>query len=378
MLSSGCPTRTRAPLDPILPEQAVDVPAEAPGDLLSDATTMENPSARARALGLLIAVDPEDGGGSWGPRGLFDPDAWVQRASVLALAERVGDPDAEALLEAYTLRTGEDPYVRGLAARSLPSDRGLQPALEALRAESEPWRIAPLALAAAVHGDPGAVDALGAAVGSGELALEVDFMLALGASGLTQLLPALKDGSDRAEPEMELAYAAARLMLGEGSAEQAFRKALASSDVERRMEALDYLSAIDDPASTALLRRARNQGPEVVRWYADLALAARSGSDPDAYDGALQSDDPEVRALGVRFAAQAGDHADNRRIGRAAQRAVELGLEDADQRVRIEAVRAAVSLGLDGERGRLEAWLVDEALAVRIEAAGALLAMPSG
>ncbi len=360
----ACPKGRQATFDPNLPEHVDIVTAADPLEVLRSGADSADPTPRARALALLAASGPD-----WDDEGLSDASPWVQRAVIEAVADR-GDGAGRSALEALATREDLDPIVRGLAAvRGEASAPGWQDA-------HEPWVVAPLALAAMAHGDDGAREALADALATGELPLEVELVLEVGRSGDPALLPALQRAQDRVEDELVLAVAAARLLLGDSTAEQVFRKAITDSDVERRLEALDYLVDIDAAAAEALLRKAAGQGPELVTWYAELALAARTGSDPDLFARALADADREVRVLGARFAgeAAAGGPA-NKKVVKAARKAIVDALADPDAPVRAEALRAVSRVGLEEARAAATALLGDEHQLVRIEAAGALLTL---
>lgn len=344
--------------------------AAAAGDL--------DPTPRARALRLLVEHTDEPAGGAWSHRALLDPSPWVQRAGVEGLVARLPEAESRARLESYVAREGADPYVRGLAARSLgPGSQAARDAMSSgWRAARRAWVRAPLALAAAVLGDAEAVEPLARALASGELGLEPDFLPAVGASGLTALIPALVEATEAVEDELVLPLAGARLALGDADAEPLFRRALADADVERGLEAIDVLARLEADRAEALLRRARQGGAEPVRRYAELALAAREG-DGGPLIRASVDPDPELRALAARFAAEAARrHPDDRRVRRDARRVVELGLADELPNVRLAALDAAVAVGLDLEPERLEENLRHPVEAIRIGAAGALLAHP--
>ena len=174
------------------------------------------------------------------------------------------------------------------------------------------------------------------------------------------------------EPELVLPIASARLMLGDAAAEHALREAVEQGDVGRRLEAVDYLVWIDHPAADALLRRAVAEGPDTVTWYAKLALAARAGDD-ETFVAAFADPDPEVRAFAATL--MRSPMRDVTGPSRSLEKALEDALGDLDPTVRAEAARSAGELGLGGLRPGVAALQEDRAPRVRIEAAGALLAL---
>jgi HEAT repeat protein len=303
----------------------------------------------------------------------------VQRKAVEALAALLPQPEAVAALAAFVARDDTEPYVRGAAAFRLArlGDRSTSQVLsEAWRAERQPWRIAPLALAAALMGDTEALSPLSAALARGDVALETEFLSDLGDSGLTELVPSLREGASWVEPEMMLPFAAAQVALGDPSGEALFRRALADPEEEVQLEALDYLSRMNDPTALALLRKASTEESDLVRSYAVLALAGRGEAPAERFERAMVDTDREIRLLAVRFAVEAArepmsSHA--RRAERAARRVVRLALADPDLQVRTEALRAVASLGLHSEQASLAVAQVDDDLSIRIEAAGASL-----
>lgn len=372
VLLLACP---RAPAERAvddLPEQATAAVAVDPTAVLEASAATDDPGARARALALLVAAV---GAEPWGERGLRDESDWVVRAVVDALGAR-SDARARALLEGLATDGGADPYVRGLAALRAPGTASATAMSAAWPAEAEAWRVAPLALAAVRLGDEAARPALEGALATGELPLDLEFLEELGRSGDAGVARALGVAQDRVEEELVLPVAAARLVLGDATAEQVFRKALGDADEERRLEALDFLVEIDHPAATALLHKASSAGPDLVREYAGLALAARSGTDSEVFERAFAQPDRELRALAVHFAGVAGTGGlGGRRTGRAVERVVLAGLDDADAAVRAEAARAVAGLRLAEGVAGLGPLLGDEVEPVRIEAAGGLLAL---
>ena len=373
-LTIGCPQRGLQRVDITLPEAVESVAPDEPEKILVVGAGSLDPSLRGRSLELLVLGADQEGVLAYAPRALFDPDPWVQRVGALALCRRVDEiPAALPLLKAFVQRD-VDPYVRGSLGLALIEHELIE--LEGFRAifadawrhQKAGWRIAPLALVAAVLGDSEAEEALALAIRRGDLALEVGFLDDIGRSGLGGLAPALKEGAGRVEEELLLPYAAARLRLGDLSAEGVFRKELSGVDVERQLEAMDYLTAIDGPPVDALLRRARSHGVGYLRWYAALALGARDG-ETAVFRQAMMEEDWEIRALAVRFAAIAGGT--SRKQLRVAKQVTRLALDDNNTTVRIEGIRSLKSLGLPSEM--VVRHLGEELEVVRVEAAGVAL-----
>ena len=376
----GCAPKKPDAVESFLPEAVAQVEAVPPRQILEEGAEQLDPTPRAAALGWLIALSEEPGSEPWGPRTLYDPSAWVQRAGVDALASHLEQPAARSALEDYVALGQADPYARATAGIQLASV-GSEPAAKALseawRAEREPWLVAPLALAAAAHGDEEALAACSDALASGEIGLELSFLEEVGRSAHPELQEGLKEGSQWIEEELALPYAAARVQLGDPSGEQEFRKALQDADATVRLGAIDLLLRLDHPTATALLQKARNDNTTLVRWYARLALAARSG-DFDLFEKAFAEPDVEVRQLAVRLAARASSDpaaGANRKQLKAAERVVLAGLADPDSAVRLEAVRGAARLDLRGSSEVVAGLTRDPWILLRIEAAGAALAL---
>ena len=346
-----------------------------PEAVLDEGVASLEPSFRARALRWRAATDPAPAAGEWGPRGLFDPDPWVQRQVAEALLDRLPEDATADLLADWLARDTVDPYVRGSVGFHWMQRTGATAdPLDGAWTVGPTWERAPLALPAAALGDPEAIETVAAALKRGEVALEPTFLHDIGRSGRREWIEPLREGDDWVEPEMQLPFAAARLRLGDPSGEGPLRDALSASEEERRLEALDLLVTLPQPEAEQLLRRARGLGPDMVREYATLGLAARGAADVDRLTRAMDGEDPELRMLAVQLAADAasprlGDA--SRRATRIAEKVVKMGLVDEDPDVRAAALRAAAELELVSLLPLVRGNLMDEFLAVRIEAAGA-------
>jgi HEAT repeat protein len=375
----GCAPKTSQSIEPPLVDAVEEVPEQDPMVILEEGAGHLDPTSRALALGWLTRLSPTEDAVSWAARSLYDPSAWVQRAGVLALLDRLEQPPARQALSDYVVSTSGDPYIRSMAGIGLAEHRSndISAALrEAWRGEQEPWIIAPLALASAAHGDAEAIPAVAKALATGELALDLDFLKAVGASGHADLLPALQTGSAMVEDELRLPLAIAQVQLGDPSAEQVLRKALQHSDPIVRMGAVELLAELDHPTAGALLAKARNDKVLLVQSHARMALAARNGDDHDAFAKAWQDPDREVRALCVRLAAQAAADpvaGSNKKLMRVVDEIMPQALRDPDATVRLQAVRAAARLMLTAQVVAVAVQTRQSWAQLRIEAAGAAL-----
>lgn len=362
----GCPKKPVTSVDPQLPEEASDIEREAPRALLERYAASDEVSLRGHALGFLIAVDP-----SLGPRGLHDPDGWVQRQAATALlAHGPSEP-----LRDFVARPTADPYVRGEVALALPE----APVVAAFEAESDPWRTPPLAYAALARGHQPALEPLTRSIARGELELDEAFVRSLGRcrslsdvppGACDSLLQALQEGEEWVEEELHLAYGVARMLLGDGSGEQLLRKAL-GEDLQRQVATLDLLVHVHTDEADALLRKARGGGEDLTRLYAEMILASRDEGAIDPFEQASSSRTTELRVLSARLA---GDRlaGGEKKQARALEKLLETLAKDPSAAVREAAVQAAVDADLTLP-GVYEAALVDESPRVRILGAGGLL-----
>jgi len=376
----GCRTPATGPAPEALAATSEDTSAE-PLPVLVDAAGSLDVSARGRALDLLIRYEPAPGGGQWGARALYDPHSYVQGLAVDALADRLDEPESAELLAELVRRDDVEPYVRGAAAFAL-AQTGRTDLIDALKSASKGltyWQRVPLSLAAARMGDAEALADLQRSLALGELPLELGFFEDVGASGLTELGPALIEASSRVEEELVLPIGLALMQLGNTRGESLFRTALSDPNPEVRMEAMDYLAANPMPASDALLSRARAQGPDAVRQYANLVRFSQGEGKLDVAWAALDSADRESRQLAVRalagYLASKGPPSEWRRTDRQVHAALRAALDDSESTVVLEALQALATAGTPEDRMALIPWLTSEPIVLRVEAAGAMLAL---
>jgi len=363
----GCHKPPATIADASLSDAVEPVEQTPPRQVLEAAAESLDPTPRSRALYWLIRTGELD---TWAPRAIYDPSPWVQRVAVDALVLR--GPAAHEHLATLAARADAEPLVRVDAALALPDGYDVPALAEAWRSADAPWDRAPLALAAHHLGDADALDAVASSVATGELHLDLRFVDALAIHGGPRLEPALATAQDRVEQELQIAIAASRLKVGDPRGEGDLRKAV-TGDVPQRLEALDALASIRDDAAEGLIRRARTGSADLVRWYADLLLAARYGVDPTQLVSAREQADPEVRRLAVHAASIAlTDGPAHRKVARAAREVLVTSLSDPDATVRQRAARAVGELALAPAASSLPPLLADEVGAVRLEAAGAL------
>ncbi len=335
--SRGAPPQSAVP-DPVSTLAAAD-----PVEVLE--TYVRHPEAGLR--GQAVRWRTWAGGGP-----VVDDAAWVQRAEVEALVLRDDDAAHERLL-AIAADSRTDAWVRAMAALAHP-EPSRTPRLGDYRTETSSWRRLPLALGAWAAGDSAARDVLIADLRTGMLDWNVDLMVAIGEQGDAVVASALAEAQLAAEPELQLAIAAARLLVGDNGASASFEPVITGDDVEARLEAVDLLVRVPTEAASQLLARAAARGPELVTWYVELAGIERGDTRIGRLRKAMASDNPEVRELAVRFAVPGAARSPWRAPApvRAKRRdevapVVREGLVDVDPRVRRAALVSAARLGLD-------------------------------
>lgn len=329
---------------------------------------------RGPALGQLVRSSPEPAGGAWGQRAAFDPSPWVQREGVEALAHRLPEPASADLLLTLAEREDVEPYTRGLAALVLADqgDRRAAPAMVGCMEAGQGWRAVPCALAAARYQEPEGEARLRAALAEEELPLDLDFVAALGASGLDFLVPELQAAHSWVEEPLRVPVAAALFELDPGAGAPLLRGHLGDPEVEVRLEALDFLRLSEQPEAAELLSRAAQDG-EVVGTYARLIEVARGSRGPELALAALAEPDREVRSWAVWALGEAASREWTRRDRKVLGEALLDAATDEDVVVVLAAARALGATGAPEELAALEGLLDNEFPQVRLEAGIRLL-----
>jgi hypothetical protein len=283
-------------------------------------------------------------------------------------------PELRRSLAALAQDRGADPVVRARAAWIEASPESGRAMIEAAAGAADAWTRAPLALAASRLGDAGSRPLLEADLASGEIPLDLSFLEWLSDRPDPGLARALSIAQERAESDLVLLLARARLRLGDATAEPVFRAVLLGDEEELAAEAIDLLADLDGPVAGELLRRGTSSPSGFVARYSELALAGRGELGPATLERASEDSDFELRLLAVRHAAAAW-RSSGRRGARPLEQVVLGGLVDPSSAVRAEAARRCGELGLASAVSALRALLADEGERVRVEAAGALLAL---
>lgn len=356
------PARAEAPA-PVAPDPRLRAILEAgAADLEVD--------VRRRAVAALVRLDPAPGGGAWGRRGRFDPDAFVQRAAADALAERGSEPESRVLLRELATAPAVEPLTRGHAALLLVR---LEPATAVevdAWARAEPgWGAVGLHLAAAAGGVEGAADRLAAALAQGELPLDLGFLRDLVAAAPASAATGLEAGLPRLEPELR---PAAQVVLWALSGQHAgpIRAGLRGGDEELALELLERVDELDDARALPMLRAARG-GLPAVRRAALLRRVGRGDAPPGAALAALSGTDPELRVLAARALGAWRERVDpgNARV----REALHAAARSEDPGVQLAALGALARRPDPEDRALLQALLDDESLRVRVIAAEGLL-----
>lgn len=364
---AACAHRTDRDAFADLPEATETIAEVTPAAILERAAASTDPVTRADAVAALVTAADAPAGGPWGPRGLYDPDGWVERATVAALTARLPEPETAALLAAWVGWPVASPAARATAAwalldRHLPVD-----ASAAWRAEPAD-RGLPLALPAWSAGDADAGTALVDALTRGAIPLELDFIAALGARGDATWAPAARAGTALVDPWVAVPLAGARLALGDADADADLRRALSTEAGARA--ALDAVRGVPGALADGIVRRAQATGTDPVRAQAEVDWAARTAAGGAAIATWLDHDDRELRRIAASgLAAAAASDPDARWVARALARA----LVDPDPQVRASAARAVRILGRTDHIHALQDLLRDEREGVRVAAAAALI-----
>lgn len=321
-------------------------------------------SVRRRAVALLVESEPAAAGGSWAARGRYDPSPYVQRAVVEALGRR---GDGAEVLRTWVDDAALDPWVRGAAALVLARSPSEAPRLATAAASVRGGRAGALLLAATMTGDAEARRRLREAIEAANLPMELWFLDALGASGLSELAGPLGAVIDQVEPEIRLPVARAAWRLGSPAGEKALAEALAGADEDVGLEAVELLA--DTPGSGTLL--AGTAGTDIVGTAAALARFGQGEGEARTVVAALSGEDGDLAIFAAGAAARRltkePDVAGADRI----RAAVREGLEDAAPGVLLLAPPILAG-GSPADREALRGLLSAESAEVRIEAAIAL------
>ena len=380
LIGVSCMAPKQVDVDPTLPEAKLEIIAVAPESLLVETTGADEPSLRGRALELLILGSQAAAGGVYGSQALGDPDPWIQQRAVEILSARLKEPETVKVLSEYIGRTDSlvNVYAQGAAGLRLVQAgkmEAVQPHLHRYKElKDQPWSVGPLALMAAKAGDPEALGVLSESLRQGELPLEVDFLMDVGLSGLSELRAPMEAGQEWIEEELALFFALARMALGDVGGEHILRLALGSDDESIQMEALDALIRI--PGTDHLLQRAASQRQSVISWYGELALVGRGLGSVDVLSKAIVNDNRMVREFAATFAGQVSP-VRSKKPFRVARQVIKMSLTDEDAVVRSQGLKSAVVLNLESLKSDIQQLMSDEVLSVRLEAAGALLALDS-
>lgn len=362
-----------------LPEKTVAVDAQAPLQILHLAAADASPGLRAQGLRSLILYSktPEQAA----HRALWDPDGWVQRQAIRALARRKPSSCWPESAERLLARTDDlaDPFAQSEAVFALLDESGvnLQDAMRIhLDRPLAPWQGAPLWFAANAAGLDGGVDRLHTAISDGDLAFDPEFLRALGQADPSSTLPALQAGQPWAEEQLADAYLAARLALGDATAVAELEQGITGDDAMRAIEILDYLAHVDTPEATTLLNAAKRSNEPLVTDYAEILLAARGAADPAVFKTTFSDPNSDIYRLSLEhLPALLASHPNDKSAAKVARSALQTTLKTplADDLVLLALSVAESNPDLVSATD-IEVFLTHELLGIRAQAAAALLA----
>lgn len=377
LVGVGCAPKAPSGLDAQTETATATVDPNAARAVLEASADELDVSVRRLALETLVQLSPPDRVAGWADRGLWDPSPYVQRAVIDALTVRLPEPVSQQRLQGFVRRDGLDPYSRCAAASRLAArgdDSTLSAVQNAYQQEPALWRAAPCALAAAQMGDADGRARLKAALEQGALPLDAGFLSDVGQADLGEDVAAsLAVGLERLEPELELAAAAALVVMGESAGEPLLRRALSSEQGQRQMEAVDFLLELPEADAARLLRRANGADAKVA---ARLGLVYHGLEEPYFAVESLLAGDREVRALATRALGgwlETNGSSGSRKMIRFSRQGLAQALADPEEVVQIEAARALRAVGRPDDATAVAPLLEADSDQLRIEAAAALL-----
>ena len=325
---------------------------------------------RSRALEALVHSSAVAGAGEWGPRGVWDPDPWIQLRTVRQLGARLPEAESRQLIQSVAERESVAPTTRCAAVELL----GISEASEGLDSIREYYQgdstgAARIACARVGHilGDPHALEAL--AAGLREDDLPTDPLVIRGLSDLPagRLESELIQALEWAEEGFDLDLAGVLAERGIEAGWVRLQEALASEDELRGLDSLDIVTRIVDPRSTSLLR-AHRADDSLAGLGAAMFLETRSGRHGTLRESA-RSEDRELRALAVELSADALRHGASGRLAREASSVLSGALTDEALVVRLAALRGLRTVANDAQLATLSRMLGSAQSDERLEVA---------
>jgi len=365
-------------------------------EVLDASAADEDPMVRGMALRKLIELRPSPDWAAWGQRATWDPEEWVQRQGVEAIAGHLPDSESVNQLRGVLERANVSPFVRCRAAMHLvqASSLGgefhrslLASVQEAAASTRQPQNRSPCWVVGAVLGDADMATRLAAMLADGEVPLDLMFVDDLGRSDLSDMVESIESGMEWFEEPMEIPMASVLFRLGSDLGEARMTTAFRDPMVEPGLEALDLLANVRTERTTRLIEVASRSTVEEVQLYARLILTSRGKGKWQWLDEAAQSNDRETRLWAAQFVGDAAeatwdleelqaDLSSNRgEDWQVANAVVDRLLGDSEWLVVAEAASSAMRMGvLSRERAnKLEVLLLAEDAEVRVAIAAVLL-----
>lgn len=338
---------------------------------------------RAAALDVLVRAAAEPAGGAFGVAAIWDPEPWVQRSAVEALASRLSEAESIERLTELATRAGVDPHVRCRAAYLLPApvEAPVSQAVRESWTTAPIWKSVPCAAADASGGATDAAARLVEALEQGALALEPTLVPTLSTLKVEGLDAAIVRGLDSADDVVRPMLVATLLARGNPAALDALRANLSDPDPLVRMEAVELLSEVHQPGTDQLLAKAASSPEEPEGSVALMVLAARTGGSFRTFEDAFAGDNRDLRRAAVRFGSEHVARQEAPGGGRSARKRLERllaqALVDPDPTTRERALQATGRLQIVGLQTVVEALLGDAESddRLRVHAAEALLAL---
>ena len=348
--------------------------------ILEESAASTETMIRAKALHALVRTDASPGAGVWAPRGIWDPEPWIQWTAVEAMLHRPLNSEGESLLFDLIQRESVTPQIRCPIAFRLGMNWAHQvlPLIQPEYAmEGGGQAKVVCALTGWFLGDESAHAALVAHLQDEGIPMDPYFMHLLVEGGERIGTEVLKDTMEWAEEgvDLQLAGVLARQDVPEGW--DRLERGLNSDDELEGWDSLDLLLTIDRPRTMSILKT-QSSVDTLAGIGASMYLEIIEDRKPVTLRAYGTSEDRDERTLAVEMAALAMDLPLSNRMMRECRALLTAGLTDESFVVRLATYQALRQHATVSQLQRMAVLLTQVEPSERLEVALAIRYRMSG